>query len=659
MASWIFLRTIDGIPFKFIHVKESLGVTFPEGLDPFEITAETQLTPISITYDRIHYEGFLLCIVSTGCGFMGVHVELCYLNKRLKAANDPSDFYEELVPGYPYELKKEKKRKRTEKKPNNSGDGFCTQPEPSDTTTRSGNTYGGKGAGDGGKDATPQTGGQGAEGGGGGSGGNSGGSGSQSGAGGSGGNGGKGNGNDDREPDDKGQSGNGTDEDVPKPSEEKGESDTESDTESTTKRQRVQLPPSDPFLSPQVEGESGSSFSQAGSARATEEGAKTKSVKEKRPRKKEVYRPSKAYLTERREMEKSATSGEERSFKFSAILHDESERHRDKMAEMLSEMMEFMKEMLATVQQLGERVRRIETAGPDKDSLDYIAEELKIPWKSMADMDFAITFRRRELLKYCNGIYPADEPMIVAKLCGKLIDAAFARTLLYTAPRAEGAGEVQVKVGLEFVKMSTTFSTFMCERIQVNKYLTNKAKERRKLSRYFENQSRRTREEEIARLFLLAVDGSGPTADVCTLLIANDLTQNCGGLTEKRPDLTDAKEMLPWLRRHRKQVLEAVAKSKAIDNIFHLSNQDIISKCLRVNQTMALLRRNAEKLQKGQKMDMEKLFDGAKKKEKILKILINANSLFYIFRRGPTVRVLSTRHVEFVSLAFAQMEIQA
>ncbi len=642
MTIWFFLRTVDMEPDRFILLKEP-GIDFSgTGVDPFNLTNEdrTKLVTVKCAKSMTH-EGFFLTMLENSRDCLKGYTEIKNLNSQLFKSDDKFSFYDDLLERYPLVWSAVAKSEKPIGKTWGGGDGsHCGQQQAS---TRSGLEYikphcvgndkapGGAGGGRGRDEpnaGSPE-----------GSGAGSGGDGNGGGGNGGDGNGGDGNGGDGNgEKDDKASKSISSDDEEESSDQEdiSGASDDDQDPDfKVKKKEKIALkrkaedpevdrekkkkkkfdpPPEALQKSNKVDGGASSSSSSAQSAaekphrreqlvseqNSPDEASRDFAKDTKKKRKKELYRPSRNYLAERRRYEGKAVGVEKNLYAFSTILYDERTRHLDKISEELVALREMTREVITVTHEVKERLRRIESAGTDNSGLDSLEASLNIPWKSCEDIIYACTRRSKDLKRFCHEIYPQDEPSYVAKLCQKLFDQDFSKTLLYTAPRSGGAGEVQVKMGKELTKMPNCFADFMYGRIQINKYLPLKQAEHKKLARFFENQVRRMREEEIVGRFLTAVDGDGMASDVCTILIINDLCQNCGGITERKPDLSDRDEMRPWLLRHKAPVLQAVAKAKHIVNVNNLSNQELIEKCLRNRQSMAHLRKCAEKLKSGE-----------------------------------------------------------
>ncbi len=664
MATFMVLLLNENSPSKFVLGRENQGFVFGNsiGFDPFgDLLQEERSDPIKVCFEKKWTNACILTRVASGESIIRATMEVNSLNRLLREADcDPVDFYLSLLPRYPSEWRA-KDQWKPKKKANETGDGFEAEAgDAANTRGTNRDSGGGSAKPSGGDSQSSQTGANGAS---------TSGNGSGAGAGGgSGGKGGRSDDEDDdfrrkkhqqakkkalkrkkqtkehkkakkakrisleemtlspvaestpvkrkgaKTSDEKNSSPAPHIEEEMVEEEEEGRRNvfaTSADTENGNENHDA----ANVFATPldKTTSDNGSkNDEEAPHDEEEDEEAPYKEKKDKnidgsgkkKERKTEIFRISQKFLTCKNNMDSAAVGIEKNLYKYASNNHEESTRQRGSLGKELAEVKVMLLALCQAHDKMFEVVRKLGTESC-VDGVDKMQQDLKLPWKTTADMIYFIKNHHRELVVYCNSVCPHDEPQYVAKLTCKLLDIEYRKTILFTAPHAGGAGERQVKMGIEFTKIPTDFATFMYERINHNKYLPSKKVEKKKLARMFENMTRRLRCEEIARLFIQAVDKTGPPSDVCTILIANDLSKNIGGITERRPDLTDNEECKAWLSRHHLPTLRKIADSvgKSHLEMENMSNHDVINSCLRTKQTMAQLRRNAEKLASGEPIE--------------------------------------------------------
>ncbi len=209
-----------------------------------------------------------------------------------------------------------------------------------------------------------------------------------------------------------------------------------------------------------------------------------------------------------------------------------------------------------------------------------------IPWKNVGDVKNALCALKGPIVEMIMDRYPKKKTYWITPILKDLFQPYFAKRVRFSASKNERRSRNYVRMGVHCPVLPVSFTDLVRELISKNTILDDAEQEFKCAKNYFNNRNRAMRKTEIKRHLDTALDQQqGLKSKTACLLIANDLCESAGCITQPCPDTRSEREMAAWLESFWKPALTKIATKKlhlspeAVINDTHLN---IINMCLKV-----------------------------------------------------------------------------
>ncbi len=209
-----------------------------------------------------------------------------------------------------------------------------------------------------------------------------------------------------------------------------------------------------------------------------------------------------------------------------------------------------------------------------------------IPWKTVADVRNALCALKNHIVEMIIDRYPKKKAYWITPILADLFQPFFAKRVRFSASKNERRTKNYVRMGVHCPVLPLSFTELVRELIDKNTILENPDQEFKCVKNYFNNRNRAMRKMEIKKQIDTALDQQqGLRSKIACLLIANDLCESVGCITQPSPDTGSERDMAAWLDSFWKPALTKIANKRlkvspeAVINETHLN---IINMCLKV-----------------------------------------------------------------------------
>ncbi len=215
----------------------------------------------------------------------------------------------------------------------------------------------------------------------------------------------------------------------------------------------------------------------------------------------------------------------------------------------------------------------------------FSKEIANIRWKTKSQCENAIKAMPKSLMEMIIKEHPYKRKRWITPILDSLFHKSLAGKVRFSTLTTKAKGRKNfIRMGVYCPILSVEVTEFFSRLIDKNKILSDPEKEFTCVKNYFNNRNRKMRKDEIKKLIDTAINQrEGMKSRVACLLIANDLCENKGGITQQSPSFDSPRDVEAWLESFWVPVLTKLArKYLKVDptTLPEQTNHDIIQICM-------------------------------------------------------------------------------
>ncbi len=254
-----------------------------------------------------------------------------------------------------------------------------------------------------------------------------------------------------------------------------------------------------------------------------------------------------------------------------------------------------MTDTYALVKKVDMRLEKEEHMGGPRSGLRSLA---RIPWRSIPQCKAALAAMKQQIIAMIRNRFPDKEKFWLTPILMDVFHTTLAERVRFSKCLTERKPRNFTRMGIACPVMPTIVTEFIMELVKGNQKLKDPDNEINCAKNYFSNKNRAMRRREVRRHLDRALDqAQGLKSRVSCLLIANDIMESIGGITQQSPSLDSENDMAAWLEAYWVPALSRIARNKLNMQpaaILNQTHQRIIEMCLansRGKKTLEDLRR--------------------------------------------------------------------
>ena len=310
----------------------------------------------------------------------------------------------------------------------------------------------------------------------------------------------------------------------------------------------------------------------------------------KTARKKELARFPRDFI-EKRETIRAIRSDQGEVFDFIDTWGTEHNRRLALLSGRVDSLQVGITDIHAAIKTLNQNIEKIARMAPS--GSQGIKGMANIPWKKISHVENALAALKKHLLKSIEDRFPNKITFWITPILMDLFSDTFAGRVRFSTSQRERKTKNFVRMGIYCPVLPVSFTSFARELIASNPTLKNPTAEFKCIKNFFNNRNRCMRKLEIKNNIDLALDQKqGMKSRAACLLIANDLSESVGGITQPiSPSRNTESDLSAWVDNFWKPVLTTIAKKKLKkppETILNETHRNIIQMCLDKKGSMTI-----------------------------------------------------------------------